>query len=132
MRSTYEFAVANYMSQKVILSGGVNNDSPFSDKLWIFHIEKNKWYAAPKLNYGKKFHSSCCLSEFAYVFGGVSYSLTSTSSLWTLKVEENGKFLPRLPNSNFEVILQLQCSMTIKSLSMAEELSKMPENQPKF
>ena len=33
-------------------------------------MKKHKWIEAPKLNFGRFFHSSCCLGEHAYVFGG--------------------------------------------------------------
>lgn len=45
----------------------------------IYDINSNEWKDGPKLNHGRYFHTSVCLGERVYVFGG--HAIGSIESL---------------------------------------------------
>ena len=46
-----------------------------------YNIASNQWFKAPEMNEGRYDHSSCCLNEFLYVFGGKNPRKNTISSI---------------------------------------------------
>ena len=61
------FAIAIYEEQLAILTGGCGKGS---QAVSFFDLKGNRWSEKPELNDGRMNHSSCCLGNRVYVFGG--------------------------------------------------------------
>ena len=66
-RNAVAFAVAMHNNQLVYLTGGTVEAAKQAS---IFRITENTWEETKPMMYGRFNHSSICLNEFVYVFGG--------------------------------------------------------------
>ena len=64
----------NFKNEYLYLIGGGTVISEVSQDVERYTIKLGKWSSAPKLNKGRRAHSSCSLDDKIYTFGGWNYS----------------------------------------------------------
>ena len=70
-KSANAYAIADYKGHRVYLSGGdAKKMLDEETEVDYFDLRSLQWHSASKLNEGRRFHSSVCLGEHIYVFGG--------------------------------------------------------------
>ena len=60
-------------SKYIYVTGGIYDSNPYAvtAKCFKYEIESDLWQDVPSMNHGRRFHSSCQLQGYLYVFFGV-------------------------------------------------------------
>ena len=66
-------SLTNYQDKYVLVIGGYYSSNCLAS-VDLYNVKKNTWQAAPEITQAREEHSSCCIQNFSYIFGGNSDS----------------------------------------------------------
>ena len=62
-------SLTNYQDKYILVIGGYYASNCLTS-VDMYNVKTNRWQAAPEITEAREEHSSCCLENFTFIFGG--------------------------------------------------------------
>ena len=107
-------------SRYLIISGGCDKDkSEYFASVEKYDITNNTWTPAPSMHTPRRYHSTCCLAQYLYVFAGEN----STGKLNSIEVISASAFVDNRDDTQWELIQIPTNSFTPRDMCLVSPLN---------